>query len=77
MPARRFRLRDTFIVLVPHLLRRVRRNDFRAFVHPPVAIVAAAQAQVASGSYQRGGLCGTWWAWSGWLSRLGWTLPDC
>jgi hypothetical protein len=44
-PAESVRLRDTFTVLVRHLLRRVRRIDFRAFVHPPAAIVAAAQAQ--------------------------------
>jgi hypothetical protein len=51
-----FRLRDTFTVLVRHLFRRVRRNDFRAFVHPPAAIVAAAQAQGLSVSYQYRGL---------------------
>ena len=45
-------LRDTFTVLVRHLFRPVRRNDFRVFVHPPAAIVAAAQAQGLSVGYQ-------------------------
>jgi hypothetical protein len=39
-----------------NLLHRVRGSDFRAFVHPPEAMIAAAQAQGMSVSYRHRGL---------------------
>jgi 2-polyprenyl-3-methyl-5-hydroxy-6-metoxy-1,4-benzoquinol methylase len=39
-----------------NLLHRVRRSDFRAFVHPPEAMIAAAQAEGMSVSYRHRGL---------------------
>jgi 2-polyprenyl-3-methyl-5-hydroxy-6-metoxy-1,4-benzoquinol methylase len=39
-----------------NLLHRVRGSDFRAFVHPPEAMIAAAQAQGLSVSYRHRGL---------------------
>ena len=39
-----------------NLLRRLRRNDVRAFVHPPEAMVAALQAQGLTPSYRHHGL---------------------
>jgi len=39
-----------------NLLRRLSRNDFRAFVHPPNAMIRAAQAQGMSVTYWRRGL---------------------
>jgi 2-polyprenyl-3-methyl-5-hydroxy-6-metoxy-1,4-benzoquinol methylase len=39
-----------------NLLHRLRRSDFRAFVHPPEAMIAAAQAQGLSVSYRHRGL---------------------
>jgi magnesium-protoporphyrin O-methyltransferase len=41
-----------------NLLRRLRRNDFRAFVHPPEAMVEVAQAQGLTLRYRHRGL--TW-----------------
>jgi 16S rRNA G966 N2-methylase RsmD len=41
-----------------NLLLRIRGNDFRAFVHPPASMVAAAQAEGLSVSYRHRGL--TW-----------------
>jgi magnesium-protoporphyrin O-methyltransferase len=38
------------------VMKRVRRNDFRAFVHPPAAMVAGGVGAGLSVSYQRGGL---------------------
>ena len=37
-------------------LRRLRGNDFRAFVHPPAAMIKAAQAQGLSVSYRHRGM---------------------
>ena len=71
------RLRDTFTVLVRHLFRRVRRNDLLCLRTPSGRDGCGGAGAGQSVSYQRGGLCGTWWAWSGWLSRLSWTFPDC
>ena len=39
-----------------NLLRRLSRNDFRAFVHPPNAMISAAQAQGMSVTYRHRGL---------------------
>jgi 16S rRNA G966 N2-methylase RsmD len=39
-----------------NLLRRLRGNDFRAFVHPPAAMIKAAQAQGLSVSYRHRGM---------------------
>lgn len=39
-----------------NLLRRLSRNDFRAFVHPPTAMIKAAQAQGMSVAYRHRGL---------------------
>jgi 16S rRNA G966 N2-methylase RsmD len=39
-----------------NLLMRIRRNDFRTFVHPPAAMIEAAQAQGLSVSYQHRGM---------------------
>lgn len=39
-----------------NLLRQIRGNDFRAFVHPPVEMIKAAQAQGLSVSYRHRGL---------------------
>jgi 2-polyprenyl-3-methyl-5-hydroxy-6-metoxy-1,4-benzoquinol methylase len=39
-----------------NLLRRLRRNDFRAFVHPPEAMIAVLQAQGLTPSYRHHGL---------------------
>lgn len=39
-----------------NLLRRLSRNDFRAFVHPPTAMIRAAQAQGMSVTYRHRGL---------------------
>jgi hypothetical protein len=39
-----------------NLFHRLRRSDFRAFVHPPEAMIAAAQAQGLSVSYRHRGL---------------------
>lgn len=39
-----------------NLLRRLRGNDFRAFVHPPAAMIKAAQAQGLSVSYRHPGM---------------------
>jgi magnesium-protoporphyrin O-methyltransferase len=41
-----------------NLLHRLRGGDFRAFAHPPAAMIAAAEAQGLSVSYRRRGL--TW-----------------
>jgi 16S rRNA G966 N2-methylase RsmD len=40
---------------VENLLQRVRGSDFRAFVHPPEAMIAAAQAEGLSVSYRHRG----------------------
>lgn len=42
-----------------NLGRRLRGSTFRAFVHPPEAMVAAAQAQGLTVRYRRGG-----WSWN-------------
>jgi 16S rRNA G966 N2-methylase RsmD len=42
-----------------NLLRRLRGNDFRAFVHPPAAMIKAAQAQGLSVSYRHRGMSWT------------------
>jgi 16S rRNA G966 N2-methylase RsmD len=39
-----------------NLLHRLRGNDFRAFVHPPAAMIKAAQAQGLSVSYRHRGM---------------------
>ena len=39
-----------------NLLRRLSRNDFRAFVHPPNAMIRAAQAEGMSVRYRHRGL---------------------
>lgn len=39
-----------------NLLHRLRGNDFRAFVHPPAAMIEAAQAQGLSVSYRYRGM---------------------
>jgi 2-polyprenyl-3-methyl-5-hydroxy-6-metoxy-1,4-benzoquinol methylase len=39
-----------------NLIHRLRRNDFRAFVHPPAAMITAAQTQGLSVSYRYRGL---------------------
>jgi 16S rRNA G966 N2-methylase RsmD len=39
-----------------NLLRRLSRNDFRAFVHPPTAMIKAARAQGMSVAYRHRGL---------------------
>ena len=39
-----------------NLLRRLSRNDFRAFVHPPDAMIRAAQAEGMSVTYRHRGL---------------------
>lgn len=41
-----------------NLLRRVRRNDFRAFVHPPETMVATVRAQGLTPRYRHHG-----WSW--------------
>ena len=43
------------IIGCENLLHRLRGNDFRAFVHPPAAMIKAAQAQGLSVSYQHRG----------------------
>jgi magnesium-protoporphyrin O-methyltransferase len=42
-----------------NLVRRLRRNDFRAFVHPPAAMVAAVESQGMSLEYRHRGLAWT------------------
>jgi magnesium-protoporphyrin O-methyltransferase len=44
------------IVSGENLLHRLRGGDFRAFVHPPEAMIATAEAQGMSVSYQHRGL---------------------
>jgi magnesium-protoporphyrin O-methyltransferase len=44
------------IISVENLLHRLRGNDFRAFVHPPAAMINAAQAQGMAVSYRHRGL---------------------
>jgi len=44
------------IVSGENLLHRLRGSDFRAFVHPPEAMIATAEAQGMSVSYQHRGL---------------------
>jgi magnesium-protoporphyrin O-methyltransferase len=44
------------IVSGENLLHRLRGNDFRAFVHPPAAMINAAQAQGMAVSYRYRGL---------------------
>ena len=39
-----------------NLLHRLRGSDFRAFVHPPAAMIEAAQAQGLSVSYRYRGM---------------------
>ena len=41
---------------VENLVRRLRRNDFRAFVHPPKAMIAVAQIQGLRPTYSHHGL---------------------
>jgi 16S rRNA G966 N2-methylase RsmD len=42
-----------------NLVRRLRRNDFRAFVHPPKAMVAVVESQGMAVRYRRRGLSWT------------------
>jgi magnesium-protoporphyrin O-methyltransferase len=42
-----------------NLVRRLRRSDFRAFVHPPEAMMAAVEAQGMSPKYRHRGLAWT------------------
>jgi 16S rRNA G966 N2-methylase RsmD len=44
------------IIRCENLLHRLRGGDFRAFVHPPAAMIKTAQAQGLSLSYQHRGL---------------------
>lgn len=44
------------LVACDNLLRRLRRNDFRAFVHPPRAMVEVLQAQGLTPRYRHRGL---------------------
>jgi 16S rRNA G966 N2-methylase RsmD len=46
---------STVIIGCENLLHRLRGNDFRAFVHPPAAMIKAAQAQGLSVSYRHRG----------------------
>lgn len=45
-----------FVVWWENLLRRLRRNDFRAFVHPPDAMVAVLEAEGLAAQYRHRGL---------------------
>jgi 2-polyprenyl-3-methyl-5-hydroxy-6-metoxy-1,4-benzoquinol methylase len=45
-----------FMIGGENLLRRLRRNDFRAFVHPPEAMVEVLQAQGLTPHYRHHGL---------------------
>jgi magnesium-protoporphyrin O-methyltransferase len=44
---------------IDNLVRRLRRNDFRTFVHPPRAMVAAVESQGMSATYRHQGLSWT------------------
>ena len=44
------------LLSVENLLHRLRRNDFRAFVHPPAAMIKVAEANGLSVSYRHRGL---------------------
>ena len=55
-PPRTFLTRSSFGF--DNLVRRLRRNDFRAFVHPPKAMVAVVESQGMAVRYRRRGL---WW----------------
>jgi 16S rRNA G966 N2-methylase RsmD len=44
------------IISVENLLHRLRGNDFRAFVHPPAAMIKMAQAQGMAVTYRHRGL---------------------
>ena len=39
-----------------NLLHRLRSNDFRAYLHPPIAMITAAQTQGLSMSYRHRGV---------------------
>jgi 16S rRNA G966 N2-methylase RsmD len=49
-------LPSRMIIGCENLLRRLRGNDFRAFVHPPAAMIKAPQAQGLSVSYRHRGM---------------------
>ena len=56
-----------------NLLHRLRGSDFRAFVHPPAAMIAAAEARDCRSATDIAGCRGTLWAssaWPGYLTRV-------